>query len=151
MKVALALAALVFVLAPGRAGAAELAQCIDVDACFDDEQPAHPQQSLPLAAATTDCDDDTFKQAVGMCDEPRTSISVVPAPEHPPLECDGPSCLPQPAPIGAAGTHGIDLFQPVALTGAVNADAESSTSIHLDESGGPRPGFPLRIDRPPRR
>lgn len=148
VRFALALAGLVIAFAPSRASANEI--CSDAAACFADDE--HQSPPAPIAA-TADCDDDAFTKAVGTCDESGTTMDVAPTPvpTRAPLTCDGPSCRPQPAPLGAAGSHGDTFFQPVELLGGNLFLPEATTMMVWDESGGPRAGHCLRLERPPRR
>jgi hypothetical protein len=93
-----------------------------------------------------------FTNAIGECDEPGLTIETpAPQPQRAPLECDGQSCLPQHAPLDASGGFAVSFTSPLAVLGTTIANPEPSTFLVTNDVGGPRAGFCLRIDRPPKR
>jgi hypothetical protein len=126
VRLTLGLAGVLLVFASSRANAEE--------ACAPNPPPA------PL-----------LTNAIGVCDEPGFD-QPTPAPqkEKLPVECDGATCQPQPAPIDATGTTFISFQNPLAVLGSTLTDPEPSTFLAGEDSGGPRAGFSLRIERPPR-
>jgi len=127
VRLTLGLAGLLLVFASSRANAEE--------AC----DPSAPQPEL-------------FTNAIGECDEPGTSVETpIPPPQRVPLECDGASCLPQHAPLDASGGFAVSFSNPLAVLGSTLSNPEPSTFLVTNETGGPRAGFCLRIDRPPKR
>lgn len=126
MRLTLGLAGVLLVFASSRANAQE--------AC----DPNAPQAEL-------------LTNAIGVCDEPGVTVEQpLPAPQKMPVECDGATCQPQRAPVDATGTHAVTFSNPLAILGSTLSDPEPSTFLAGQETGGPRAGFTLRIERPPR-
>jgi hypothetical protein len=95
---------------------------------------------------------EVFTNAVGECDEPGISVETpIAPPQRAPVECDGASCLPQPAPLDSSGGFAVSFTNPLAVLGTTLSNPEPSTFLVTNETGGPRAGFCLRIDRPPKR
>src|SRR5215468_3679792 len=105
VRLTLGLAGVILVFASSRANAQE--------AC----DPSAPQPEL-------------FTNAIGECDEPGTTVEQPALPtQRAPLECDGASCLPQPAPLDASGGFAVSFSHPLAVLGTTLSNPEPSTLL----------------------
>ena len=120
----------------------------------DDAAAESSPSGIELDLGCTDDANSIFAAAVGTCDDPGAALppplpAAQDAPSRAPALCDGPSCLPQQAPL-AQVTFLLFNPQPLAETARPRPPGAAASRLVATLQGGPRPGFPRTIDRPPR-
>jgi hypothetical protein len=154
------LAGALLVFASSRANAAGSEQAERPRAGFADNASTLPTLPTLIDAcdlSTPEFQPELFTNAIGECDEPGQPVVVgellAPGrdPIRSPVSCDDGSCFPQHTPLDATGTHALSFVHPLAILGTTLLDPEPSTLLVRSETAGPRAGFYLRIERPPKR
>jgi hypothetical protein len=110
-------------------------------------QPVEVRWQSPPPADLS-CEDELFSSAVGMCDGAMVDQDKAP-PARPPLSCDGVSCFPDDAPLPPARPL-YSSSHPVALAARWRAPALASETLPAQTRKPLAPGFPRRLDRPPK-